>query len=92
MTSGTAAEVIRLWMIVDPGMLGQLAGGDQAGEGRGRHQRAPLVDDEAPVGVAVEGQADVGARGEDRAPAGRAGSSGSIGLASWLGKVPSSSK
>ena len=42
-------------------VLGQLAGGDQRGD-RGRRDRlAALVDHEAAVGVAVEGQAEVGA-------------------------------
>ena len=43
------------------GVLGQFAGGDQGGD-RGRGDRvAVLVDDEAAVGVAVEGEAEVGA-------------------------------
>lgn len=43
------------------GVLGQFAGGDQGGD-RGRGDRvAVLVDDEAAVGVAVEGEAQVGA-------------------------------
>ena len=48
-------------MIVAPGSLGQLAGGDQRGHRRRRHRLAALVDDEAAVGVAVEGEPDVGA-------------------------------
>ena len=40
--------------------LGQLAGGDQGGEHARADQLATLVDEEAPVGVAVEGQTDVG--------------------------------
>ena len=52
---------------------------------------ALLVDDEAAVGVAVEGEAEVGAVLDDR----RCRSTrfaGSSGFASWLGNVPSSSK
>lgn len=40
---------------------GDLAGGDQRGDGRGGDRLAALVDDEAAVGVAVEGEAEVGA-------------------------------
>ena len=50
--------------VVDDGgarLPGQLAGRDQRGEHRRAHDLAALVDDEAAVGVAVEGQADVGA-------------------------------
>jgi hypothetical protein len=39
--------------------LGELARRDERGEDRGTDDLAPLVDDEAPVGVAVEGQAQV---------------------------------
>ena len=42
-------------------LLGQLAAGDQGGERGGRDRGAQLVDQEATVGVAVEGQAEVGA-------------------------------
>ena len=53
---------------------------------------AALVHDEAPVGVAVEGQAEVGA-GVDAPRCCRSRRfAGSIGFASWFGKVPSSSK
>ena len=48
-------------MIVAPGSLAQLAARDQRGDDRRRHDLAALVDDEAAVGVAVEGQPDVGA-------------------------------
>ena len=59
--SGTAALVMRLWMIVEPGSLGQLAHGDERRQRRRVDDLAALVDDEAAVGVAVEGQAEVGA-------------------------------
>lgn len=73
------------------GGLGQLAGCDQ-GRDRGQGDGlAALVDDEAAVGVAVEGETKVGALGPD------AGLEVDDvrrveGLASWFGKVPSSSK
>ena len=90
-TSGTDQEVIRLWMTVPAAVAGQLAGGDQ-GRDRGRGDGlAPLVDDEAAVGVAVEGEAEVGALSRTRAWRSTM-FFGSSGLASWLGKVPSSSK
>jgi hypothetical protein len=41
-------------------LVRQLAGRDQRGDHRGRDDLAALVHHEAPVGVAVEGQADVG--------------------------------
>lgn len=72
-------------------MAGQLAGGDEGGDGRRGDAFAALVDDEAAVGVAVEGQAQVGAFGED-ARLEVDDVLGVEGLASWLGKVPSSSK
>jgi hypothetical protein len=78
-------------MIVVPAALGQLADGDQRGDRRRRDRLAALVDDEAAVGVAVEGQPDVGAVLADRACRSTR-LAGSSGLASWLGKVPSSSK
>src|SRR5581483_2376461 len=40
-------------------VLGQLPRGHQRGDRARGHRIAELVDDEAPVGVAVEGQADV---------------------------------
>ena len=43
----------------------QFPRGDQRGHRRRRHRLAHLVDDEAPVGVTVEGQADVGAGLQD---------------------------
>ncbi len=39
----------------------EFAGGDQGGDGGGGDRFAALVDDEAAVGVAVEGEAEVGA-------------------------------
>ena len=60
-------------MTVAPGLLGQLAGGDQRGQHARADQLAALVDEEAAVGVAVEGQADVGAGLAHLAPAGRPG-------------------
>ena len=41
--------------------LGQFPHGDQCGDGAGRHRLALLVHHEAPVGVAVEREPDVGA-------------------------------
>ena len=72
-------------------LLGDLAGGDQRRDGAGADRLTALVDDEAPVRVAVEGEPDVGAVLDDRGLQ-VARFSGSSGLASWLGKVPSSSK
>ena len=46
------------------GLATQLAGRDQRGERRRVHGPAPLVHDEAAVGVAVEGQPDVGLLGD----------------------------
>ncbi len=55
--------------VVDDGALaavaGQLAGGDQSRDRGGGDACAALVDDEAAVRVAVEGEAEVGALGED---------------------------
>ncbi len=79
-------------MTVAPGSLGQLPHGDQRGHRRRRYRRAALVDDEAAVGVTVEGQPDVGTARPGRRPAGRRRLAGSSGFASWLGKLPSSSK
>ena len=45
---------------MEPGSLAQLAAGDECRDDRGRDDVAPLVDDEAAVGVAVEGQPHVG--------------------------------
>lgn len=72
-------------------VAGQFAGCDQGGDGGRGDRLAALVHDEAAVGVSVEGEAEVGALGAD------AGLEvdqvlGVEGLASWLGKVPSSSK
>jgi hypothetical protein len=65
MISGTARELIRLWITTASRpaarSFGDLARGHQGRDGARAHRVAPLVDDEAPVGVAVEGQADVGA-------------------------------
>ena len=49
-----------------PGVLGQHGPGHQGGGERARHRLGPLVDEEDAVGVAVEGQADVGAVLEHR--------------------------
>ena len=46
----------------------ELAGSDERGERRGRHGASPLVDEEAAVGVAVEGEADVRALGQQSRP------------------------
>ncbi len=45
---------------------GQFAGRDQAGDGAGRHRLPVRIDDEAPVGVAVEREPDVGPLADDR--------------------------
>ena len=45
--------------MVAPGMLGQQARGQQGRRRRARQPAAQLVDDEDPVGVAVEGEPDV---------------------------------
>ena len=90
--SGTAREVIRLWITVAPGSLASSRAAISAVSVDGVTIAAALVDEEAAVGVAVEGEADVGALGQHAPSAGRRRFSGSIGLASWFGKVPSSSK
>ena len=46
-------------------LAAQFTGGDQRGHRRRRDRQAALVDDEAPVGVAVEGQTDIGAGVQD---------------------------
>ena len=52
-------------MTVAPGHLGELPGRHERGDRAGRH-RSPLgIDDEAAIGVAVEGQPEVGALGHD---------------------------
>ena len=56
-TSGTAALVIRLWMIVAPGCRASSRAAISAVSVRRVDDRAGLVDDEAAVGVTVEGQA-----------------------------------
>jgi hypothetical protein len=48
--------------VVDDGrarVAGQFAGGDQADDRGWRDRLAAFIDEEAPVGVAVEGQPDV---------------------------------
>ena len=60
MTSGTAFEQIRLCRMVAPGCGASMLGGHDGRGERARHQLALVVDQEDPVGVAVEGQADVG--------------------------------
>ena len=66
-------------------VLGQDARGDDRGGGRARHRLGLVVDEEHPVGVAVEGEPDVGADLEhlglevargSRAGSGRPGGSG----------------
>ena len=79
-------------MIGAPGCLASSRAATRPVSADGRHGLAALVDDEAPVGVAVEGQPDIGTRPRGPLPAGRRRFSGSIGFASWLGNVPSSSK
>ena len=59
--SGTAREVIRLWITVEPGWRASSREAISAVSVRGADELAPLVDEEAAVGVAVEGQPDVGA-------------------------------
>lgn len=60
-TSGTDQDVIRLWMTVPlPPCLARLAGGHQGGDGGRGDRVSALVDDEAAVRVAVEGDAEVG--------------------------------
>ena len=63
--SGTARLVIRLWMIVAPGSRPSSRAAISAVSVDGETARPLLVDDEAAVGVAVEGQADVGPLGDD---------------------------
>ena len=79
-------------MIVAPGCLASSRAATSAVIALRRDRLAALVDHEAAVGVAVEGEPEVGAVLDDRAPAGRRMFAGSSGFASWLGKVPSSSK
>ena len=77
--------------MVAPGCLSSIAGGhDRRGE-RPRHELALVVDEEHPVGVAVEGEARRRRRSRAPGPGGRRRFSGWIGSAGWLGKVPSSS-
>ena len=58
--------MIRLWITVAPGSLRELARGDEGGQHAGADRLAPLVDHEAAVGVAVEGQPEVRAVREHR--------------------------
>ena len=51
--------------MVAPGCLSSMAAATRAVVVRTRHRLALVVDEEAPVGVAVEGQPDVGAGLED---------------------------
>ena len=55
-TSGTALEQMRLCRIVAPGCWRSISRGHDGGGERARHQLALVVDQEDPVGVAVEGQ------------------------------------
>ncbi len=73
--------------------LREFAGGDEGCDRRGCDRFTAFVDDEAAVGVTVESQPPTSAP-PTRAPAaaGRRGSQGRGGLASWFGKLPSSSK
>ena len=61
MISGTAREVIRLWMIAAPGSRASSRTAISAVSTDGETICAALVHHEAAVGVTVEGQADVGA-------------------------------
>ena len=60
-SSGTAREVIRLWITVAPISLLSSRAATRAVTADGDTGSPRLVDDETPVGVAVEGQPDVGA-------------------------------
>ena len=64
-TSGTAREQMRLYRIVAPGSSAEDAGGEDGRGGGAGQAPARLVDEEHAVGVAVEGQADVGAVASD---------------------------
>ena len=62
--SGTARLVIRLWITVAPGSLASSRLAISAVSVDGETAAPLLVDEEAAVGVAVEGQPDVGALGD----------------------------
>ena len=60
---------VRADQVVEDGLarvLGEHRGGDERRRQRARDRLGPLVDEEDPVGVAIEGQADVGALLEHR--------------------------
>ena len=81
--------------VVDDGgadLAAEFPPGHQRGHRRRRNRLAEFVDDETAVGVAVEGQSDVGAGLAARGACRSTRFAGSSGLASWLGNVPSSSK
>jgi hypothetical protein len=60
-TSGTAFEQIRLCRMVEPGFLASMPLATRAVVREPGQELGLLVDEEHPVGVAVEGQADIGA-------------------------------
>ena len=91
--SGTARLVIRLWIDARARLPGELADRDQRGQRRRRDHLPRSSTDEAPVGVAVEGEPDVGARSRTTVACRSTRFAGvAAGSASWFGNVPSSSK
>ena len=86
--SATAREARTSYRIASPGLLAQQRLGEQRGEEVAVDERAGVVDEEAAVRVAVPGDAQVrAARAHPLDDQRRF--SGSSGLGSWSGKLPS---
>ena len=74
------------------GMLLEQRDGDHGGDHVAADELALLIDQEHAVGVAVERDAEIASAASTTVRCRSAMFSGSIGLARWFGKVPSSSK
>ena len=72
-----------------PGCFSSTERGEQRGEEVAVDELAGVVDEEAAVGVAVPGDAELGALGAHLVDDELRGSPGSSGFGSWSGKLPS---
>ena len=75
-----------------PGSFSSIASREERGHEVARDELARVVDEEAAVGVAVEGDPEVGALGRASRSTMNSRFSGSSGFGSWFGNVPSGSK
>ena len=79
-------------MIFAPGSFASTDSAKSAVDEVAGDELARVVDEEAAVGVAVEGDAEVGAPPRASCATMNSRFSGSSGFGSWFGKVPSGSK